>query len=356
MRYLDRMVYTRTVAAITPLDQGAMDAARARQAQLTKPRGSLGRLEDLAIQVAGITGRECPRVTQKVVLTCAGDHGVAAEGVSAYPQEVTRQMVANILAGGAAVSVLARQAGARLKVVDAGVAAELPPHPDLYSCKVAPGTRNLARGPAMTRDEAMRTIEVGIAAFEAEYAQGLDLVATGEMGIANTTPATAIVAALTGLPVPQLAGRGTGIDDAGLERKIAAIERGLAVNRPNPADALDVLSKVGGYEIGAIAGIVLAAAAHRVPVVVDGYISTSGAMIAAGLCPAAAHYVIASHRSVEIGHQAMWDYLGIRPLLDLNLRLGEGTGAVLAMHLVDAACRILGEMATFASAGVSGRE
>jgi len=351
-----RMAYPATVATIAPLDQGAMDAARARQAQLTKPVGSLGRLEELSIQVAGITGCCCPRLARKVVLTCAGDNGVVAEGVSAYPQEVTRQMVANILAGGAAVSVLARQAGARLKVVDAGVAAELSPHPDLYRYKVAPGTRNLAQGPAMTRDEAMRAVEAGIAALEAEYAQGLDLVATGEMGIGNTTPATAIVAALTRLPVAELTGRGTGIDDAGLARKIAAIERGLAKNRPDPADAWDVLAKVGSLEIGAIAGIILAAAARRVPVVVDGYISTAGAMIAAGLCPTAANYVIASHRSAEIGHQAMWDYLGTQPLLDLNLRLGEGTGAVLAMYLVDAACRILSEMTTFAEAGVSGRE
>jgi len=349
------MTYRDTVAAIAPLDQAAMDAARERQAQLTKPNGSLGRLEELSIQLAGITGRECPRMARKVVITCAGDHGVVAEGVSAFPQEVTPQMVANILAGGAAVSVLARQAGARLVVVDAGVAAELPPHPSLYALKVAPGTRNLAQGPAMTREEAIRAVEAGIAAFEAEYAQGLDVVATGEMGIGNTTPATAIVAALTGRPVPQLTGHGTGIDDEGMRRKIAAIERGLAVNRPNSADALDVLAKVGGFEIGAIAGVVLAAAARRVPVVVDGYITTSGAMIAAGLCHTAAHYIIASHRSVEVGHQAMWDYLATQPLLDLNLRLGEGTGAVLAMHLVDAACRILGEMATFSSAGVSGR-
>lgn len=350
------MSYLATLKAVSPLDRGAMDAARARQAQLTKPAGSLGRLEELSIQLAGITGRECPRIAHKVVITCAGDHGVVAEGVSAYPQEVTPQMVANILAGGAAVSVLARQAEARLVVVDAGVAADLPPHPDLYSYKVAPGTHNLAQGPAMTRDEAVRAIEAGIAAFEAEHARGMDVVATGEMGIGNTTPATAIVAALTGHPVPQLTGRGTGIDDAGLERKIAAIERGLATTRPDPTDALDVLAKVGGFEIGAIAGIVLAAAAHRVPVVVDGYISTSGAMIATGLCRTAGDYIVASHRSVETGHQAMWDYLGTRPLLDLNLRLGEGTGAVLAMHLVEAACRILGEMATFASAGVSDRE
>ena len=344
------------IARIRPLDGAAMEAARARQNRLTKPAGSLGRLEDLSIQVAGITGQPRPRIIHKAVITCAGDHGVVAEGVSAFPQEVTPQMVANILAGGAAVSVLARQMGARLAVVDVGVAVALPPHPNLYPFKVAYGTSNLAQGPAMTREQAIRSIEVGIAALECELSAGLDLVATGEMGIGNTTPATAIAAVLTGLPVSELVGRGAGVDDAGLARKIRAIEQGLRVNQPDPTDALDVLGKVGGLEIGAIAGIVLGAAAHRIPVVVDGFISTAGALIAAGLCPQVKDYIIASHTSVEPGHRAMWDCLGCEPLLDLHMRLGEGTGAVLAMNLVEAACRILDEMATFESASVSGKE
>jgi len=349
------MEFPHIVAEIQPLDQEAMAAARARQDTLTKPAGSLGRLEELSVQLAGITGQPQPKIAHKAVICCAGDHGVVAEGVSAFPQAVTPQMVANILAGGAAISVLARQAGARVKVVDVGVAANLAAHPDLYECKIAWGTRNLAQGPAMTREEAQRSIEVGIFVLEAELASGLDIIATGEMGIGNTTPATAIVAALTGLPVRQLAGRGTGLDDKGLEHKIAVIERALQINRPDPTDALDVLAKVGGYEIGAIAGIILAAAAHRLPVVVDGFISTAGALIAAGLCPLVKDYCIASHNSVEVGHQAMWRHLGLEPLLDLNMRLGEGTGAVLAMQLAEAACRILNEMATFASAGVSGK-
>ncbi len=351
-----KMSYLQVIEQIQPLDSAAMEAARARQSQLTKPAGSLGRLEQLSIQVAGITGLARPRLVHKAVITCAGDHGVVGEGVSAYPAAVTPQMVANILHGGAAISVLARQIGARLKVVDVGVAAEIAPHPDLYALKVAYGTGNLARGPAMTREQAIRSIEAGIAALERERADGLDIVATGEMGIGNTTPATAIAVVLTGLPIADLTGRGTGIDDAGLARKIRAIEQGLRVNRPDPADALDVLAKVGGLEIGAIAGIVLGAAAQRIPVVVDGFISTAGALIAAGLCPQAKDYLIASHTSVEIGHRAMWRALGCEPLLNLGMRLGEGTGAALAMNLTEAACRILDEMATFESANVSNKE
>jgi len=347
------MRFPHLIAEIRPLDEEAMAIAKARQDRLTKPAGSLGRLEALSIQVAGIKGDPCPRIVHKVVLCCSGDHGVAAEGVSAYPQAVTAQMVLNILNGGAAISVLSRQAGARVKVIDVGVAAHLPAHPDLYEFKIAFGTRNMAQGPAMTREEATQAIEAGIAVFESELAIGLDIVATGEMGIANTTPATAIVSAITGLPVVQVAGRGTGLDDTGMTRKIKVIERALAINRPDPKDPLDVLTKVGGYEIGAIAGIILAAAAHRVPIVVDGFISTAGALIAAGLCPLVKDYCIASHNSAEVGHRAMWTYLGLEPLLDLGLRLGEGTGAVLAMQLVDAACRVLNEMATFDSAHVS---
>lgn len=332
-----------------------MAAARARQDQLTKPAGSLGRLETLSIQLAGITGNPRPQIAHKAVLCCAGDHGVVAEGVSAYPQAVTAQMVVNILRGGAAISVLARHAGVRVKVVDVGVAASLPAHPDLYEFKIASGTRNMAYGPAMTREEAIRAVEAGIEVLESELCMGLDIVATGEMGIGNTTPATAIASAITGLPVARLAGRGTGLDDAGMARKIGVIERALAVNRPDPKDPLDVLAKVGGYEIGAIVGIILAAAVHRIPVVVDGFISTAGALIAVGLCERVKDYCIASHNSAEAGHRAMWAHLGLESLLDLGLRLGEGTGAVLAIQLIEAACCVLNEMATFESAHVSGK-
>jgi len=330
-----------------------MAAARARQNTLTKPQGSLGRLESLSIQLAGITGQPRPRVTRKAVIVMAGDHGVARNGVSAYPSEVTPQMVLNFLAGGAAINVLARQAGARVTVVDVGVAYDFADAAGLVRRKVAHGTADFTRGPAMTAAQADAALQVGVEMVEAEIAAGLDLVATGDMGIGNTTPSAAIVAALSGRPVASVTGRGTGVDEAGLARKIAAIETALAVNRPNPADAFDVLSKVGGLEIAGLAGVILAAASRRVPVVIDGFISGAAAVIAVGLAPAARPYIIASHRSVEIGHAAMFDLLGVRPLFDFDLRLGEGTGAALAFHVIEAACRILDEMATFGEAGVS---
>jgi nicotinate-nucleotide--dimethylbenzimidazole phosphoribosyltransferase len=345
-----------TIRSIQPLDTSAMDAARARQDRLTKPPGSLGRLEALSIQVAGITGQARPVIGGKVVITCAGDHGVVAQGVSAYPREVTEQMVANFLGGGAAINVLARHVGARVVVVDAGVAADLEPRPGLVIKKVAHGTADMTQGPAMSREQAVQAVEAGIEVVEEEIAGGAGLIATGDMGIGNTTPSSAIVAAITGLPVAQVTGRGTGIDDATLAHKIAVIERALAVNRPDPADALDVLSKVGGFEIGAIAGVILGAAARRVPVVIDGFISTAGALIAGGLAPLAREYMIAAHDSVEIGHRAMLDHLGLVPCLDFDLRLGEGTGAALVLGIVEAACKVLDEMATFESAGVSGVE
>lgn len=331
-----------------------MAAAQRHQDLLTKPQGSLGRLEPLSVQLAGILANPSPRVERKAVVVLAGDHGVAAEGVSAYPPEVTAQMVLNFLGGGAAVNVLARQAGARVTVVDVGVMAELPDHPHLKKRKIAPGTANFLRGPAMSREQAAAAVVTGIEVIEDEVAQGLDLVATGEMGIGNTTPASAITALYTGLPVAQVTGRGTGVDDVGLARKVEAIEQALDMHSPDPADPLGVLSTVGGYEIGAIAGVCLGAAAQRKPVIVDGFISAAGALLAAALCPATKSYLIASHLSVERGHGPLWETLGLRPLLDMDLRLGEGTGAVLAMHVVEAACRLLNEMATFADAGVSG--
>jgi nicotinate-nucleotide--dimethylbenzimidazole phosphoribosyltransferase len=342
------------ISQIGPLDEPSMAAARARQDALTKPQGSLGRLETLSLQLAGITGQPLPEIRHKVIVTMAGDHGVVAEGVSAYPQEVTPQMVYNFLRGGAAINVLARHVGARVVVVDMGVAAELEPHPGLLDKKVAPGSGNIARGPAMSRDQAVRAVLAGAEVVEDELARGLDILGTGDMGIGNTTPSTAIAAVLTGRPPAEIAGRGTGVNDVGLARKVAAVQRALEVNRPDPADALDVLAKVGGFEIGGLAGAMLTAAAHRRPVMVDGFISTAAAMVAVVLAPQVRPYLIAAHRSQERGHRIMLEWLGLEPLLDLDMRLGEGTGAALGIHLAEAACKILGQMATFGEAGVSG--
>lgn len=344
-----------TINTILPLDEKAITAARERQAQLTKPTGSLGRLETLSIQVAGITGQINPPLTERAIIVAAGDHGITAEGVSAFPSEVTPQMVLNFLNGGAAINVLARQAGARVVVLDAGVAADLPAHPDLINAKVASGTRNFALGPAMSREQAVQAVEAGLAAVTREAERGLHLVGTGDMGIGNTTPSSAICAVLTGADVSEVTGRGTGIDPQAWQRKVKAIERGLAANRPDPNDALDVLTKVGGFEIGAIAGVILGAAARRIPVLVDGFISTAGALIAAGLAPQSRHYMIAAHRSVEPGHQIMQNHLDLQPIFHLDLRLGEGTGSALAMPVVAAAVASLNQMATFADAGVSGK-
>jgi nicotinate-nucleotide--dimethylbenzimidazole phosphoribosyltransferase len=344
------------ISQIGPLDTVAMQAAQDRQNSLTKPTGSLGRLEELSIQVAGISGRALPQVNRKVVLVMAGDHGVVAEGVSAYPQEVTPQMVANFLHGGAAINVLARHVGARVVVVDMGVAVDMPAQPGLLVYKVAPGTGNIARGPAMSRAQAIQALTNGAQVALDQIADGMELLATGDMGIGNTTPSAAIAAAITGKPAAEVVGRGTGVDDAGLLRKTAAIQRALDINHPNPQDGLDVLASVGGYEIGGLAGAILAAAAHRRPVVIDGFISTAAAMIAVSLAPQARPYLIAAHTSMERGHHLMMEWLGVRPLLDLQMRLGEGTGAALAMSLVDAACKTLSEMATFGEAGVSDKD
>jgi nicotinate-nucleotide--dimethylbenzimidazole phosphoribosyltransferase len=341
------------ISNIGPLDESAMAAARARQDALTKPRGSLGRLESLSLQLAGITGDPRPRIEHKVILIMAGDHGVVAEGVSAYPQEVTVQMVMNFLSGGAAINAMARHVGARVVVVDMGVAADVAPHPNLVDKKIGRGTANMVQGPAMSREGAVRALLAGSQVVEAELAQGLDILGTGDMGIGNTTPSAAIAVAMTGHSPAEVVGRGTGVDDAGLDRKIAAVRRALTVNRPDPADALDVLAKVGGFEIGGLAGAMLAAAAHRRPVMVDGFISTAAAMIAVGLAPQARSYLIPAHRSQERGHRLMLGWLGLEPLLDLDMRLGEGTGAALGISLAEAACKILNEMATFGEAGVS---
>lgn len=343
-----------TIAAIKDLDAVAMEAARERQSQLTKPPGSLGRLERLSIQIAGIQGRARPEVSRKALFVMAGDHGVVTEGVTAFPQDVTWQMVANFAAGGAAINVLGRQVGAKVVVVDAGVVGNAPVASGVIVKKVARGTQNIAVGPAMSRAQAVRAVEVGIEALAEEMTPPLDLVGVGDMGIGNTTPSAAIISTFTGRNPLEVTGRGTGIDDAMHSHKVSVIARALAVNRPDAAEALDVLAKVGGFEIGAITGVMLAAAARRIPVVVDGVISSAGALLAAGLAPKVKDYLIAGHRSVEPGHRAALEHLGLEPLLDLEMRLGEGTGGAIAMHVVEAAVRTLNEMATFADAGVSG--
>lgn len=342
-----------TVGRIGPLDQAAMASAQARQDTLTKPLGSLGRLEELSIQMAGITGQPQPHIQHKAIITMAGDHGVVAEGVSAYPQEVTPQMVYNFLRGGAGINVLARHAGARVVIVDMGVACRIEPHADLIDLKIALGTRNMAVGPAMSRDEARRAVEAGIDVLEAEVGKGLDIVGTGDMGIGNTTPSSAITAAFTGCSVELLTGRGTGINDAQLLHKVGVIRRALEVNQPDPADSLGVLAGVGGFEIGGLAGVILGAAALRIPVVIDGFISGAAALVACGLSPQTRDYLIPAHRSVEAGHRIVLEHLRLKPLLDMNLRLGEGTGAALAIFIAEAAARVLSEMATFGEAGVS---
>lgn len=340
---------------IRPVDESRTSAIQAQLDDLTKPQGSLGRLEELARRYCLITGKDKPVLKNKIIFICAGDHGVTMEGVSAFPAAVTPQMVLNFLRGGAGVNVLARQAGARVIVVDMGVNHDFEPAKDLEIRKIGHGTANMAIGPAMTREQAEQAIMAGVGLVE-KYHDGLDIIGTGDMGIGNTTPSSAIVSVITGADPELVTGRGTGIDDASLKNKIATVKKAIAVNRPDRRDALDVLAKVGGYEIGGIAGIVLGAALHRIPVVVDGFISTAGALIAAELCPAAKGYMIAAHQSVEIGHRKMMDHLEQRPLLELNLRLGEGTGAALGISLVDSGLRILSEMATFSSAGVSEKE
>jgi nicotinate-nucleotide--dimethylbenzimidazole phosphoribosyltransferase len=331
----------------------AAEAARRHLDALTKPPGSLGRLEDLAVRWSALTGAP-PRVTSPVIFTLAADHGVVAEGVSAYPQSVTAQMVENFLRGGAAVNVLARQAGARVVVADFGIVTPLGARRDLVVRRIAPGTRNMALGPAMTPAQARQAVDAGARLAEEAIAGGADLLGTGEMGIGNTTAASAITAAVTGASAERVTGRGTGLDDAGWLRKVAVVERALAVNVPEPADGLDVLTRVGGFEIAGLAGVILAGAAHRVPVVLDGFIAGAAALAAVALAPRARHALFAAHRSAEPGHAVALEHLGLEPYLALDLRLGEGTGAALFVHLARAAAAIYGEMATFKSAGVDG--
>ncbi len=341
---------------IEKIDESLFVKAQERLDSLTKPRGSLGRLEEFARQMVAITGELRPVINKKIIFTFAGDHGVADEGVSAFPKEVTPQMVINFLQGGAGINVLARHGGVEVVVVDIGVDFDFGSLDidlsKLKSKKVVNGTGNIRKGPAMTPEETIRSIEVGIE-LAGEYASEGIIFGTGEMGIANTTPSSALISAFSGRRPVEVTGHGTGITDEAFAHKVKVIEDALALNKPNNKDPLDVLGKVGGTEIAGITGLILGAAARRLPVVIDGFISTAGALVAYELCPTVKDYLFAAHRSVEKGHEVMLDHMGLRPIVDLDLRLGEGTGAAIAMGLVEAGLKIYNEMATFGDAGVS---
>jgi nicotinate-nucleotide--dimethylbenzimidazole phosphoribosyltransferase len=335
------------------LDEQALSAAKERLANHAKPAGSLGVLEGISARLAAIKGTIDVKLTNKQIVTCAGDHGVTQEGVSLFPAEVTPQMVYNFAAGGASVNVIANHAGAAVKAADIGVNHDFEPDLPIFHKKVRHGTANFTKEPAMSRDEAVRSIEAGIEiVHELESEKPLDLLGTGDMGIGNTTPSSAIIAAFSGIAVEELTGRGTGIDDQTLAKKIEVIKTGLALHQPDPNDPLDVLYKVGGLEIGALAGLVLGAAARGIPVICDGLISTAGALIACELAPCAKNYLFASHKSVEIGHRFMHQRLGLEPLIDLQFRLGEGTGAAVCMELLDLSTRILADIKTFEEVGI----
>ena len=345
-----------TLTLVRPLDAEAVEEARQRQSRLTKPQGALGRLEDLSVQLAGLAGTCRPPIPEPATVAIfAADHGVHAQGVTPWPQEVTAQMVANFLAGGAAVNALAAQAGARVVVVDVGVAGEVPVAPGLITCRVRNGTADLSVGPAMSRDEAIAALRVGMVTAQALISLGNRCLLTGDMGIANTTASAALVATFTGRSPREVTGRGTGIDDATWEHKVAVVERALRVNEVDPADPVGALAAVGGLEHAATVGYLLGAAVARVPVVLDGVIAGASALVASALAPDVLASCIAGHRSVEPGHAAALSTLGLQPLLDLGLRLGEGTGAVLALPIVQAAARALRDMATFDSAGVAAK-
>lgn len=341
-----------TIAHITDLDSTSMKECQEKLDNLTKPPGSLGVLEKLAVQLAGISGNSEPTLGPKTIVVMAGDHGVVAEGISAFPQEVTPQMVVNFLNQGAAINVLCNHAGANVLVVDVGINAHLE-HPGLISKKVMMGTENIAKGPAMSRDQAIKALEVGIHIAGEEVAKGTTILGTGEMGIGNTTPSSAILAACSNMPLNTLVGRGSGIHDDALVNKIRVIAQALEINKPNVNDGIDLVAKVGGLDIAAMAGLILGAAAHNVPVVIDGFISSAAALVASRISPMCVPYMIASHSSVEPGHQHALKLLGLKPMLNMDMRLGEGTGAALALPLVEASTKILHEMATFADAGVS---
>jgi nicotinate-nucleotide--dimethylbenzimidazole phosphoribosyltransferase len=349
------MTLEEAIESIRPLDPSWMERAKRRLDRLTKPPGSLGRLEELAAHYVAITEVERPTPPRSRLVVFAADHGVTAEGVSAYPRAVTAQMVRNFLHGGAAINVLARHVGAEVQVVDIGVAADLAPLAGLSARKVAHGTKNLVLEPAMSRGEAIQALTTGVELARQAAHEGIGLIGTGEMGIGNTTSSAAVTAVMTGLPVEQVTGRGTGIDEDTYRRKVCVIEKALALYRPDPKDPVGVLAAVGGFELAGLAGLIVGAAAHRIPVVLDGFITGAAALLAVALKAESRDYLIASHRSAEPGHRAVLAALGLRPLLDLDLRLGEGTGACLGISLVCGAIKILTQMATFEDAGVSDR-
>ena len=342
--------------AITPVDRRLETEIRAHLDNLTKPVGSLGTLEDLAANYCLITGTVTPKLGKKRIVTFAGDHGVAAEGVSAYPSEVTPQMVYNMISGGAAINVLAKHIGVDLQVVDIGVADPLEGASGLIRRKVKSGTGNMASGPAMSEEEAIQAIQVGVDLANAAAEDGITLLGTGDMGIANTTPSSALCASLIPCSVAEVTGRGTGIDDDRLEHKITVIERSLEVNSHLLTDPFSTLAAVGGLEIAGICGLILGAAGRCLPIVVDGFISSAAALVAMRLREPVGDYLFFSHCSAEAGHRIFYERLGIRPILDLDMRLGEGTGAALAMNVIEAGVKVYNEMATFDSAGVSGKD
>ncbi len=344
-----------TLQAIRPADESVRAEVRARLDRKTKPIGALGRLEDLAVSLAVARQDPAPSVARKVIVVAGADHGCAGAGVSAYPREVTAQMMLNFAAGGAAINVIGESVGADVRVLDVGVLGDWERPEAIDDRRIRPGTANLAEGPAMTRDNALAAIETGIRFAQELAGEGYDVVGLGDMGIGNTTPSSAITAVLTGLDVEAVTGRGTGVDDDGLRRKVAviksALDRGAALQDP-----VDVLAEVGGLEIGALAGIALGAAAERMLIVCDGFITTAALALAHGLNPSCVDHAVAAHRSVEVGHAALHELIGLNPYLDLTLRLGEGTGGALLMPLLDAAVAVLERMATFESAGVSEKE
>ncbi len=338
---------------IKPVNKDLIDIAWKRLNNLTKPSGSLGRLEEIAARLVAIYENPMPEIKKKAVLVFASDHGVTEEGISAYPKEVTAQMIFNFLRGGAGINVLARHAGADVVVVDIGVDYDFGEIEGLVSKKVVRGAGNIAKDSALSRDDAIKCIKTGIELVKQYHCRGYNLFATGEMGIGNTTPSSAVVSVLTHSAVEEVTGRGTGIDEETFKRKIEVIKRAIKINKPDCSDPVDVLSKIGGPEIGAIAGVVLGCASLKLPVVIDGFISTAGALIAYCINPVVKDYIFASHNSVERGHKKALDFMGLKPLLDLNLRLGEGTGAAIAITVIEAGLKIYREMATFEEAGVS---
>jgi nicotinate-nucleotide--dimethylbenzimidazole phosphoribosyltransferase len=340
---------------VEPADAPAAEAARELHGRLLKPPGSLGRLEELGARLAGMAGEVPPPVPREpVVVICAGDHGVLARGVSPWPSDVTAAMVENFCAGGAAVNALAGTAGARVSVLDVGVASDLERHPLLRAAKVRRGTGDLSQGPAMSREEAARAVLAGAGVTEELVESGgVDLLVTGDMGIGNTTPAACLIAAFTGRPAKEVTGRGTGIDDATLELKTEVVERALDLHAPDPGDPIGVLAALGGLEHAALAGVILMGAIYGVPVILDGVVSNSAALVARALAPDSMDYVIAGHLSVEPGSRIALEKLGLEPLLDLEMRLGEGTGGLLAVPIVQGAARVMGEMTTLEEAGIA---